>query len=636
MCGIIGLYRPDSPVADNLRLVEHAVRTMTYRGPDGNWSYGAGAGALAMSRLSIIDVVGSNQPLFNESHNIAMVCNGEIYNYRELRKQLLARGHRFSTDGDCEVIVHLYEDFGPDFVNHLRGMFAIALFDERDQTLLVARDRLGIKLLYWAHNGRAHVFASEIRAIVAAGFAQPELAPDIALGYLRNTFSVHSRLSLLKGVARVEPGTIVRLTSSGASVDRYWSEPTPHSAGSVEEVFHTLEEAVNIHQYSDVPAAVLLSGGLDSSVLAALSRSYSPLPKLVTAGYAGATYEDESQAAQVFARLLGSEAERITVTDNDIIEGFEQMSLRIDEPAADPSSVVQWLLYRRAASMGCRVVHTGIGGDEVFGGYTLWNQLGAALEFPKGVPLLETLVAKLVERLIAVDRPGSSGEEGLLGYLPLAVSRGRILQRLRPSYSRSYRCGCVSSTTSWNDCDAVYRVLRRLYLANNGFLLGDKIGMAASVEVRVPLADHLLLERVLSLPVESRRANGGFAKPILRAMLYRQTGTGWETRKKRGFEVPMRLLQHIVTSHIDLLFQSPTANALFESAPWKASLESFRRLARATDASRKQDRLRRYAWILGATPKPDMWGLTTLLFGVLCIDRAIQYWSTPPAPGLAA
>jgi hypothetical protein len=136
--------------------------------------------------------------------------------------------------------------------------------------------------------------------------------------------------------------------------------------------------------------------------------------------------------------------------------------------------------------------------------------------------------------------------------------------------------------------------------------------------------------------VESRRANGGFAKPILRAILQRQTGTGWETKKKRGFEVPIALLQHIVGSHVDELLRSPTASLLFDPAQWKISLEHFRGMGRAADASRKQDRWRRYAWIIGATSKCDMWGLATLLYGVLCIDRAIQYWSTPPPFGLAA
>jgi len=631
MCGIVGIFRPSQPEAANRAFVDAAMDTMVHRGPDGRGSLVDGPVAIGMTRLAIIDVAGSSQPLFNETGDLALVCNGEIYNYRELRQELLDRGHRFRTNGDCETILHLYEEFGWEGISRLRGMFAFALWDRQKQLLLVGRDRLGIKPLYWVARDGAHLFCSEQRALVSTGVATPSLADETVLGYLRYGFAIAEGQSLLADVRRVPPGCLVEVNHSGSRVVRYWSEPRPSNHGDLETVFAQLDVAARIHQRADVETAVLLSSGVDSSLVAALAVQDGHRPRVFTAGYQLSVAQDESHLAGDLARTLGLSAERLVIGDDDLWHGFEEMSSRVDEPAADASSVIQWLLYRHARKQGCRVVYTGIGGDEVFLGYPTWNRVSEILEASSSLPRGLQQIGPVLRAMIFAHLPPLCEDEGLMGVQPANLARARILSRLMDRRLRG-----LDHVTMWAGLHDTYRTLRRTFLVHNGLLLADKLGMAASVEVRVPLVDHVVLEAMLALPLSLQRPQRGFAKPVLRAALERAGVSAWTTRMKKGFEIPPALVTQMVRAHFDEIRESSTARAIFSPARWQELTEAFSAPGQdVRQPSLGRDRLHRRAWILSLASRPDAWSLSTFFFSILCLDRCRKYWSSPATEGLA-
>lgn len=624
MCGVVAVFEPDGNASSIANRLDEAIRTMFHRGPDGAGLFARDRFGIGMTRLAIIDTFGSPQPLFNETRSLAWVCNGEIYNYRELRTKLMSRGHVFRTEGDCEVIGHLYEEFGSNFAEHLRGMFSIAIFDTSSQKLILARDRLGLKPLYWARFARGYAFASEIRALVAIGASSLDLHNAALLGYLRHSFSIHREQSLLRDVKRFPPATVAELSEDGLEFTSFWHEPVPTRDGSVLETPNILRETIDLHLHADVPSAFLVSGGVDSQVITALSHQRVADCLLLTARYSGRPQADESEAASHFANRIGLPITHVPITDADISEQFQVMSSSLDEPAADPSSVIQWILYRFARSLGCRVVQTGIGGDELFLGYPLWNKLGMFIEaMPKGA-------RELFGHLEGFAAPGRSQEENLLSLNPSALSRARLLKELR-NKSRTYDSTNVSRTT-WRGIDDVYKTLREIYLTNNGLLLGDKIGMASSVEVRIPLSDHVLLEQVLSIPLERRVPRTGYGKPILRDILQEITGMGWNQKKKQGFEIPSNLLRQLVIPTLSELRESTVAAQLFDPIKWHNLVDDFEKRNGNTTpiAARKRDRRHRIAWISGLAQEPDTWTQLTLIFAVLSVERSLRYWSGPP------
>jgi asparagine synthase (glutamine-hydrolysing) len=628
MCGIVGIFRPGEPEAANRAFVQAAISTMRHRGPDGSGSLIEGPVGLGMTRLAIIDIEGSTQPIFNEDKSIALVCNGEIYNYIELREELTLRGHRFQTQGDCETVVHLYEEFGYEGFSRLRGMFAFVLWDRRRQKMVAARDRLGIKPLYWVEKHGVHAFCSAQRAFVSTGLVSPSLAERVVLGYLRHTFSVHVEDSLLAEVRRLPPGSTVEITNQSSTLVRYWREPDPTCGGTLDNVLAQIEESSKIHQRADVQGAVLLSSGIDSSLIASLAARSNQRLQAITAGYRRASTQDESSSAEGFAKSIGLSTRRLLLDDEDLRQALEEMSARVDEPAADPSSAVQWILYREARRLGCRVVHTGIGGDEVFFGYTPWNRVCSLLEADSLLPGGTGIVTRAMHAIAYSHLPALSDDEGLLGIQPANLARARMIASLMES--RLPPAQATARRTSWTGLLDGYRCLRRTYLTNNGLLLADKLGMAASVEVRVPLVDHLVLEAMLALPISIARPQRRFAKPVLRAALEQAGGPGWYSRTKRGFEIPPELIVRLVHMHFDEIRASSTAAALFSATRWRAMLDVFLRATHGIDPpGRMRDRMRRYAWIFSLAGRPDVWSITTLLYSLLFLDRCRRYWSSP-------
>src|SRR3989454_9343085 len=397
MCGIAGLISA-GPRPDTAELVRRMTAALAHRGPDGEGCWMDDQAALGHRRLAIIDVAGGAQPLVNETGSVRVVCNGEIYNYRELRAELEARGHRFQTASDCETIVHLYEDEGPDAIARLHGMFALAIWDRAARRLVLARDRIGIKPLFYASGSRGFGFASEIKALVAAGLTECRVDPGalrhyLSCGYVPRTDTIY------QDVQRVAPGEL--LIVEGESVRRRpywdWQPRVAHrsEAGAEEELRSLLTTAVREHLVADVPVGAFLSGGIDSSGVSRLAAAASPTPlRTFSVTFPEDRVFDEARFNRQVARQIGSIHTEIPPTRMDILSALEPAPDYPDEPFPGPSLPPCFEIAREARRHG-KVVLSGDGADELFGGYTKYLGEAYAARAPRPLIWLLAQVSEL-------------------------------------------------------------------------------------------------------------------------------------------------------------------------------------------------------------------------------------------------
>jgi asparagine synthase (glutamine-hydrolysing) len=560
MCGIAGIVNLDPRVpVDRARLLNMRA-ALVHRGPDGQGLMIDGAVGFAHTRLAIIDVAGGDQPMSNEDDSVHIVYNGEIYNHKGIADGLRARGHVYRSRCDTETILHLYEEEGASLVDRLRGMFAFAIWDRRRGQLLLARDRLGIKPLYYAVAAGSLVFASEIKAILASGLVHPAFNEDVLPAYLATRF-VSGERTFFQGVRKLLPGHVLVWTQeSGPQTRRYWRLQPPADTRLETErrtIAWTrilLETAVDSHLMSDVPLGVFLSGGIDSTALAALvARSTRDRVKSFAVGFADRS-ADELPYARLAAERLGTEHYDVTVTPHAFTDALPHLLWHEDEPIAFPSSVPLHFVARLARDH-VKVVLTGEGADELFLGYnryrvTRWNErLGQA--YWSGVP------RALREEL-----------SGALGALPRSLSRiaGRTFVALRPEIRHLY----FDNFAVWPraaqqrvlrrqdllEAHDPYAVEQRCYEEATGGLLDritrvdmqtyllellmkqDQMSMAASIESRVPFLDDRLVEHVVALPGDVKLPRWR-TKSILRAAVKDLVPREILTRPKMGFPVPI-------------------------------------------------------------------------------------------------
>jgi asparagine synthase (glutamine-hydrolysing) len=526
VCGINAVFDPLNQVAEKARALAAMNAEMRYRGPDDEGTWLSPEMVLGMRRLSIIDVAGGNQPQTNEDGSVVLVFNGEIYNYLELVPRLEALGHSFRTLSDTEVIIHSYEEFGLDCLNEFRGMFAFVLWDSRRQRLFAARDRIGIKPLYFAQHNGALWLSSELKSIAVGAKMSPDVRPSALCQFLLYSYPIDQRHTIVKQIDRVLPGEYLLADGDGVQQVRYWQPefgvPESESSPSDADIFDELSEAVRIHLRSDVPLALLLSGGIDSSAIAALaSRSRVDFTALC-AGYEGDHEMDERKVAHQTAMQLGMRWQDAELDPDAYETCFDQLARVCDEPIGDPAAPPQWMLYQQAAQYGYKVVLTGLGGDELFFGYPGWNRA-------------------------VLPRKGLYSNEAWRSYLPMVGDPSARLVRagLRKMAGPALMEADRHADTPIHDLlagvarapDAVSRILFAFYLVGNGCQLADKLGMGCSVEVRVPFLDHRLVERVFSMP-SSRRFDPLVSKPLLRRILRGHLSDQLLTAPKRGFEPP--------------------------------------------------------------------------------------------------
>jgi len=562
MCGICGkvVFDPNETVAP--ALVRAMADTIRHRGPDDEGYYVSGQVGLGFRRLSIIDLQSGHQPLSNEDGSIWIIFNGEIYNYQELRKFLLDKGHIFKTHTDTETIVHLYEECGIDCLQKMRGMFAFAIWDGNTKTLLLARDRVGIKPLYYCLSGSSLIFASEIKAILADPSINRTMVPGLIDRFL--TFSyMPGEETLLSGIDKLAPGHYLLVTNSKAIIRQYWDLHFGESTDGVScqdaevDLLNLLTETVRLHMIADVPVGVLLSGGVDSTGI--LSLAVNATDKKVhtfTVGFSGDQVADERPYARLASEKFGTQHYDITISADDFARFLPRYIWHMEEPVCEPPAIALYYVSKLARKH-VKVLLSGEGGDEAFAGYSNYRNLVWLERLKAGGPLLKNALSK-----------GLSVTDSVFQYYRLSKYRPLINESFPDYYySRTSnphkftgnKLGEVYSDDfarvvdrEWslepvrrlqeevrgqNALDAMLYIDTKSWLPDDLLIKADKITMANSIELRVPLLDHRVLEFAASLP-PGLKLNGRDTKYILKKALSQKIPREIRDRKKAGFPVP--------------------------------------------------------------------------------------------------
>lgn len=525
MCGIAGLFAPARPATPRPYDLQPALSALSHRGPDDAGWWEDSTVALGARRLAIIDLLGGNQPLANEDGHIIAIQNGEIYNYVELIAELERLGHRFRTRCDTEVLVHAWEEWGAACVERLRGMYAFAIYDRRQRSLFLARDRFGIKPLYVARQNDLIAFASELPALLALLPERPRLNPH-PLAHLLSLGWLPGPATLYDGIEHLPPAHSLLITSGSlipnTALRRYW-QPTPPPAIHLtrptdwaEQLSALLQESVNLHLRSDVPVGALLSGGLDSSVLAALTRRGlppdrgSPAFHTFNIGFDDPAY-DETPHARLVAQHLGVQHHTLhfdpaPTAGGSAFDLLADLTVRYGQPVGSATHIAIWLLYRACAQAGLKVVLTGEGADELFGGYH-WHSGEARLAATQHWPRPLRLLAAFASPLLGVSP--AAAEILRHSDLPLLDRYRRWLSPHTPADALAWLHPDLSqhidATLPWQAPPPDLHPHHALTLLDLQSRLPDfinlevdRMSMAHSVEARLPFLDHRLWETVLA------------------------------------------------------------------------------------------------------------------------------------------
>jgi asparagine synthase (glutamine-hydrolysing) len=529
MCGIFGYINVRENGEELLRVM---ARQQTHRGPDSEGFFTDGSFGMGIRRLSVIDLVTGNQPIANEDQSVWVVCNGEIYNYRELNLLLQGRGHRFATRSDVECIVHLYEEFGLEFLQYLNGMFGLALYDENKKCLYLARDRLGIKPLYYHRSPNWFLFASELRSLLATGLVSQD--PDwTSLSMFLDDLYISTPKTPFKQIAKLRAGHYVQIkTGSSLAVEEkpYWQlaeyRPGPRlntEAEIIERLTFLLKDASRLQLRADVPLCGFLSGGIDSSAVVAFAamEAASPL-RTYHVHFTGASGKmDERRYARAVADRYGTIHTEVAVDREDLIRLIPQLLWHLEEPFGDLASIPTYIISA-LARQEVTVCLNGSGGDELFGGYRHYSYSY----------LLENYLLSKID-----DTALFNGIMTILG----KYHRPKVWSALFPDYVTSSNRVIAEDNGNLFPSDPLNKIMARdigRYLQSNILFLLDKVTMAVSLEGRVPLLDHRFVEVAAHLPsrwkIRNRERKYIFKKvlePYLpREVLYRE---------KEGFGAPL-------------------------------------------------------------------------------------------------
>ncbi len=565
MCGIAGLVNPGGARREFQTILGRMVGSMTHRGPDDEGVFIDGPAGIGMRRLSIIDLEGGHQPIENEDGGVAVVCNGEIYNHEELRKQLIGSGHTFRTRSDVEVLVHLYEERGESLVDELRGMYGFALWDRARQRLLVARDRLGIKPVFFAWADGRLLVGSEIKAILESGLVPRELdwpALDRFLSY----GYVPAPRTIYRGIRKLEPGHRLLWEAGRLLEERYWKPVFPAGIPAREEelrerFLELFRETVRDHLMSDVPLGAFLSGGIDSSLIVAIMSECMDSPvRTFTMGFGGdkGGYLDERRFARLVSRRYGTEHTEFEVQP-DLTAVIDPIVEAFDEPFADDSVIPTYYICKLAREK-VKVALTGLGGDELFGGYErylgmklsqIYDRLPALLTRRLIGPLIERLpelrsghyTINHMKRFVRSARLAPAGR--YRQYVSVFSEAEKALLLTRDAWAELERNRepdefpeHFHSNEGANLLDQAACADLHTYLPEDILALTDRLSMHHSLELRVPFVDHRLVEFCLGIPssLKIKRMTKKYflrrtARPFLPAEVIEH--------RKQGFASPM-------------------------------------------------------------------------------------------------
>jgi len=554
MCGICGIWFKGNGDRPTVELLREMTDTLAHRGPDEEGQEIVSDLGFGHRRLRIIDLATGQQPMCNEDGTVWVVFNGEIYNFVELREGLVLRGHRFKSRCDTEVLVHLYEEYGQGMAEKLRGMFAFALWDDRRRELLLCRDRLGIKPLYFCDNERFTAFSSELKTLLPLFSKPPELIPEAISDYFSFGY-VPSPLTPFRGIQKLAPAHRALISREGSTLESYWTplDQVPQEQGDPEQrLAELVDEAVRIRLVSDVDFGAFLSGGVDSSTVCAMMQRHLTGLRTFSIGFPVGAYDELPHAGEV-ARHLGTE-HHTRVVQPDAVALLPKLAWHFDEPLADSSAIPMWYLSELARSH-VTMVHSGDGGDELFGGYERYQN---ELKLQSLTRLFGTGTFRLGELLLkALDCRGNPANR-LLRILSRAqlepVARYRsgvgifvngfesvLNQRFRELssgfFERAFEQG------EFNGSSVTLRSLGlvdlKTYLPEDVLTKVDRMTMAHSLEARVPLLDHKLVEFAFSLPDRFRADPKGGGKRVLKELAATLVPRQVIYRPKKGFAVPL-------------------------------------------------------------------------------------------------
>ncbi len=583
MCGIIGIYHYTTQEPVNKKALENATSVLYHRGPDEGGYFFDDKNGLGFGhrRLSIIDLSTGQQPLYNEDNSIVLICNGEIYNFPELYDRLVLEGHKFKTRSDNEAIIHLYEKYGTKCVDHLNGMFAFALWDKNKNLLFLARDRMGVKPLYYALQNNSIYFSSEIKGLLAL----PEIKRDLNLEGLNKylTFeNVPSPHSIIKNIFKLEPGNILTVHNNHIKKEKYWDMPLDRAKLNIsekeatEELERLFTKAVKRRLLSDVPVGVFLSGGIDSSIVAKFMTNISTEKiRTFSIGFHEKSF-DESKIAMRFAKELNSEHNQFLFDSKECLNLIPNIANLVDEPLSDASILPTYFLSH-FASKQLKVCLGGDGGDELFAGYQIFpvhKLIGLYNVIPRELRNLILYIAnKIPPRETYLSFPFVLKQFlrgiGLSNEIRMFVWMGAYLdsekrQLLNPDIQSNIHRNTFEDISNHltqkfisTDVDRMLYLISKMYLTDDILVKVDRASMATGLEVRAPFLDYEVQEFGAQLPYDLK-LNRLTSKYILKKMAEKHIPDYIIKRKKQGFAIPVtKWLKHELK---DILLQYTSKN----------------------------------------------------------------------------
>ncbi|HEY2548627.1 MAG TPA: asparagine synthase (glutamine-hydrolyzing) [Candidatus Acidoferrum sp.] len=562
MCGICGKleFDPQAKVAPNL--LKKMADAIVHRGPDDEGYYAKGQVGLGFRRLSIIDLSGGHQPLSNENDSIWIIFNGEIYNYQKLRAELVSKGHSFRTKSDTEVIVHLYEEYGRDCVQKLRGMFAFAIWDSVQKCLFLARDRVGIKPLYYYLDQNFLSFASEMKAILVDPAVRREIDPAMIDRFL-TYYYVPGSPTLLRNFFKLDPGHWLAAQDGNIQIKSYWDidfqrvEHQQSPEALEQQVVNLLDDSVQLHMISDVPVGFLLSGGVDSTAMLSLvsQKAHNPLSSY-TIGFSYPGVVDERPFARLAAERFGSKHYEISITAREFASFLPEYVRYMEEPVCEPASVALYYVSK-LASQYVKVLISGEGGDEAFGGYDNYRNMFWLETMKKALGPLRSTVGQAMallgrmadSRVLTKYAPlmnatldehylsRTSSPYQYFNRTPSAIYSAEIAQRVDKLRSADVTRSLLSGMSHYGPLEKMLYVDTKTWLPDDLLVKADRMTMANSIELRVPFLDHKVLEFAARLP-RNQKVRGWKMKYLLKKALANHVPRQILDRRKVGFPNP--------------------------------------------------------------------------------------------------
>lgn len=574
MCGFVGFT---NYIADDGVVLSKMMESIVRRGPDSSGSYIDNGIALGFRRLSIIDLEGGNQPMFNEDESLVLVFNGEIYNYKELREELLRQGHTFGSNADSEVVLHGYEAWGEDVVKNLRGMFAFVIFNKADATIFGARDMFGIKPFYYTKTENSFIFGSEIKAFLLHPEFEKQLNEQALAHYLSFQYSPTEE-TFFKGVYKLPPAHCFTFKNGEIKKTRYFKPEFKTVPGVIDfyadEVDKTVRESVEAHKIADVEVGSFLSSGIDSSYIAEAAK----VDKTFTVGFESGDGDryNEICYAKHFADTIGVENISKVITPQEYWSTFPKIQYHMDEPLADPAAIALYFVSK-LASEHVKVVMSGEGADELFGGYRIYQEPLTLTVYDRLPFAFRRLVSKLCQHLPEIHginylvRRGKTIEERFIGNANIFSKKERDAL-LKSEVARSALQPKILCDKFYDEVASKDDITKMQYLDINMWLMGDillkadKTSMANSLELRVPFLDKKVMELAETLPLDCR-VNTVTTKLALRRAAEKTLPRVTAQKDKLGFPVPIRewLRQDEYYNTVKAAFMSEAAEKYFDT-----------------------------------------------------------------------